>query len=148
MLKRWFQNRMTRIAEKEMRQLIGYLSGLNDQEMGSVLANTLCAIKNLESSGPASNEILIALRTGGTGAETAAITLGRSIKELQRDGPTLAAAGYMPWFHTLRAYNYPELRGTAREMWDHLRRGAPYIHTELTPYERDELLPYLEWAIG
>ena len=47
-----------------------------------------------------------------------------------------------------RAYNYPELRGIAREMWDHLRRGEAHLDTELIPYEPDELLPYSDWAIG
>ena len=147
MLKRWFQNRLARTVEKEMRQFIGFLSGLNDEEMGSVLASTLGTAKFLESDESA-HDILTALSTGGTGADMAAIALGDLIRELQRDDQLISAAGYMPWFHTLRAYNYPEVRGTAREMWDHLRRGTAHLDAELSPYEPDELVPYLEWAVG
>ena len=118
-------------------------------EMGTLLAAVLYAMKNLEElAATPGNDILIALSTGGTRAEWAALALRQSIRNLQKQGSFAAAGGYMPWLHTLRAYNYPELRGTAREMWDHLRRGEPRLDAELTSASPDELRPYLEWAIG
>ena len=148
MFKRLWNNKMAKMVETDMRQYMGYLAGLTDQEMGNVLALALGIMKHSEDEGLIL-DIREALSTGGTGAEAAVVAVGQAIKGLQKDGALMAAASYTPWFHTLRAYTYPETRGLAREIWDHLRRGDKHLNNEdLAPYKDEDLRQYLDWAIG
>lgn len=50
------------------------------------------------------------------------ILIGRVIKSLQSEGALSSAAGLMLWLHTARSAMRPELRYTAKRMWEQLER--------------------------
>ena len=51
--------------------------------------------------------------------------LVKTIKELQKSGALSSAAGLMLWLHTARSALFPELRYTAKRMWEQLERCGP-----------------------
>lgn len=48
-----------------------------------------------------------------------------SIKQLQKSGAQSSSAGLMLWLHTARSARQPELRYTAKRMWEQLERCGP-----------------------
>lgn len=146
--KRWFPSRHERKADVELKRYIVHLEQLDDEAMSGVLTNSLLAVKRLTDLASPYNDVLIALRSGGCRSDLAALALSEIIQGLANRDSLRAAASYAPWFHTLRAYNYPRLRKPAGAMWRQLKRGEPGLHKHLEPKELFELLPYLEWSAG
>ena len=124
-LKRKAQIASVRAMETDLDRFLLGLKGANSVELGIVLAlGAYWQDKLLRNFGwDVTDPVLLEKEN-----PTVAITIGRLIRETQRDTPHMAP-GLMLWLHSFRAANTPELTLKGREMWIELQRGVDYVQS-------------------
>lgn len=116
--------------EKELHQFITRVKGLDDIEVGSLMAYAT-AFRNMLDIGlehDLGRKIsILDPFTLAAACPDLIFRLHRMIKIFQKQGKYVESSGAMIWLHTLRAAENPDLRLACREMWEELQRGFPYV---------------------
>lgn len=116
--------------EKELRQFITRVKGLDDDEVGAIVAYATAArgmwdhILSQEKGRSLSlrDPFEVVREVGDIN-----FRLHRIIKTLQQNGKYVESSGIMIWLHTVRAAENPDIRFLCKEMWGELMRGFPHV---------------------
>jgi hypothetical protein len=121
---RWFDRWSFRTQAKEIQTFIDGLAGMDASEIGLVVVVATHLRNELEDDGYRLMDPLVDFPRD----PSVVLRLRRLVRECQKAGQTVDAAGVMVWLHTMRVGRHHELRPQAREMWRHLGRGFPYVN--------------------
>ena len=124
MLKRWLEKKFSTAQRDEALQFLEMLKGANVDVVADVAARAMIAAALFNEQ---TSRNLYEVSFWAEHEPTAALSLGREIKQFQREGKPRHAVGFMVWLHTTRAASFPELKAVAREIWNELER-APVEH--------------------
>ena len=110
-------------AEKEIVSYIGTLKGMDDDDMGVILAGAQVHRIKMEDGGYIPISIF---NSAGYSWELSLeqAKLQQKISLLRSSGNIEAFNHSVCWLHSLRAINMPQIRYLGKEMWVHLLRGS------------------------
>lgn len=127
MLKKW----ISRSDRKQAEAFVSILRGMDGADMGMTVALTYHQAARFEATSSLDffNPVELIFEH-----PTIIYALSSKIVELQKSGDQVIASSLMPWLHTFRATQNPDIRLLAREMWGHLERGFPHAVMEGRAY--------------
>jgi hypothetical protein len=123
MLKRLFSSWALKTQRKEAQAYVDGLSSMDGKEVGLVLAVATHMRNKLEETGIDLMDPIVTVPVD----PSPILTLGRMIRQYQREGSLTDSAAAMVWLHTMRVGARHELRPVAREIWGQLARGMPHV---------------------
>jgi hypothetical protein len=129
---RWLEqkalNAATAVQKRELERLVESLRGMDSAELGHMAAMvTEIALRMEALKGWDLFDPFEATRRDSN----LAIELAAIVREQQRAGMPVVAAGTMVWLHTARGALNPELRLTAKLMWVELERGFEFVRAHI-----------------
>lgn len=126
MFSKWLDRKMSKIQTDEAEQFLQILKGANRDVVAETAAKAILTAALIhEQLGRNLYEVAIWINEEPMMARK----LGAEIQLFQKQGQPERAVGFMVWLHTVRAAAHPELKFSARQIWDELER-APVDHEE------------------
>ena len=145
----------------EIESYMQQIGALDDHTLGVLLVRSLITAEFLESRASEDDvlarSVIRALREGV--ATEDAVNSGSQYVQIFEGNILFEGydTGFSPWFFTLFALRYPELRNTMGQAWRHIRRGETLIDSIREDPDVDtilvsgtntiDLLRYLDWTI-
>lgn len=124
MLKNWLDKKFSKVQSEEALHFLEMLKGANSDVVADVAAKTMLAAAIFKEQ---TGYDLYEVAFWADEFPSATIKIGAEVKQFQREGKPQNAVGFMVWLHTARAASFPELKATARQIWNELDR-APEEH--------------------
>ena len=126
MFKKFFKNKIDKIQAKELEDFVSRMRGLDGDELGGAVFSAYFFADTLQNT---MGWDLFYPHIVVQQDIMAIMKVGKIVRSMQKDGQMASAAGGIVWSHTLRAAQAQKLRLPAREIWFHLRRGFPHVHS-------------------
>jgi hypothetical protein len=119
-----FRYMQSNAAEKDIKLFINGLKGMDSAEISLVVACAAIQRNGLEAMGFQLDRALgLGFPLTDDEMQNTQKMVGDLTRKMQSQGRNDNAAALMPWLHSLRCYNFPEIRIYGREMWGELSRG-------------------------
>ena len=120
-------------AKKEILHYRDFLRGMDSEEIGSLLALSYHMGNGLRDLGWPIHDPMIF--QDNDHPKLSVIELRKMYIEFQKMGQPTDAAALAIWVHTFRSVVLGELRYIAKECWQELARGRPYVEAVATSIE-------------
>ncbi|MBL4927934.1 hypothetical protein [Fuscibacter oryzae] len=142
-IKRKVEISSAKAATEDIERQIAMLKGADDDDLGLLIASATFYRFFLNQHGvvPSGAFDLGEVRDA-EGCDFFPMELNRLIREAQKEGNPVGAAGLMILLHSARAINMPELRFLGRSMWKELQRGMPFAPNYLPSLFQAAGIPY------
>ncbi len=112
-------------AKKEILHYRDFVRGMDSEELGSLLALSFHMGNGLREIGWPVHDPMIYQENHHP--ELSVIELRKMYVEFQKMGQPTDASALAIWVHTFRSVVLGELRHIAKECWQELARGRPYV---------------------
>lgn len=123
MFKKW----ISKSDRKQAEAFVSILRGMDGADMGLTVALTYHQAAQVKATSGLDFFRPVELIFENP---TMIYALSSKVVKLQKSGDQVIASSLMPWVHTFRATQNPDIRLLAREMWGHLERGFPHAVME------------------
>ena len=138
-------------AKKEISHYRDFVRGMDSEELGSLLALSYHMGNGLRDLGWPIHDPMIYRDIDNR--KLSVIELRKMYAEFQKNGLPTDAAALAIWVHTFRSVVWGELRHIAKECWQELARGRPYIehaatNTEMISGKRINYEGFEDFPIG
>lgn len=130
------QNWSIRRAEKEIKNFLGILSEIPEEDRGVIVVVATAMRLRLEEERILPPNVFFESINGPTIEQlNAAIELSTWAEQSQALNAMQEAAGIMVWAHSVRGMTMPEIRPLVREMWVELKKGFPFANEAISAYK-------------
>src|SRR5690606_22516782 len=114
-LGRWFKRRIqlaaVRGGTEDLERFVTSLRGQSDDELGALVGlATLLRIQLRNMHIVPEESLDIGTPLSAEEQSEIQLKIGNLVRDFQKSGNPIDAAGAMVWLHTLRAFRFPELR--------------------------------------
>jgi len=132
MILNWIKRRVQLAAvngiRSDLERFVLSLRGQSPEELGMLVAIATVIRLNLRANGHLSDGVLgVGMPVSDADQAATQLRISRLVRQFQKMNQLSDAAGTMVWLHSLRAFNYPEVRLLGRQMWAELERGFPHV---------------------
>ncbi len=147
MIKDWLfekvRGRALHVGAKEVEKFVDSLQGMEDHDLGTVLAVATVIRINFETHGVIPQNLFFENTLSPPEVlGISQIKINKLARKFARMGRPVDSMGAMVWSYTLRCLNVPELKHLGVRMWSVLSRGFPYVEEALKDGEEDKGEPF------